>query len=262
MINEENKKNNLSLLVILGLVFIIVILLGFCSYFAYNSTSNNKTKGNNVITTTTTTEARTDIIKDVELTEEEKIQKEVLVDLLNAVFVNNEIESGVEYMNNNDFKFMFCLYLTSRYEENTELDKDGREVTGIFNMSTTSFNNYYFRFMGEQFDISKLNKNSDFYRDGMNPIRRFPEVVNNNIMSQYITGIIPENMKMKYVKTTYNTADEIYTDELEYYVINGVDGTDEMVSYKIDGTLSLKYKIDPKGFVTYKSFKFIEKQGN
>jgi hypothetical protein len=242
MMNEENdfeqKKNNNSLVVILSLVFIIVILLGFCGYFGYSTISGTRTKGNDVTTTTTTSEVvTTQSLGNLSKEAVSNIEKS-----LNITFHDTDIVSGKEYLEDADFKFAFFVYLYSWESENLENSDNG--TTGLFTMNVDTFNSLYFKSFGEQFDISKLDKNRTFYK-GV----KYPTISDNKIHSSFYTG--PDPLCYKYKYESMCEEDGLYKLTYMYGFMKDNGNGLEIQPY---GSSYLKLSVDPKGFISYKSF--------
>ena len=253
-LNESSKlkASNKALKVIV--VLLVLILIGLCVFiFMDGFKTNTKNTSNDTTTTTiTTTKAENDVDKDITISEEDKLYRESVTNMINTIIGSNKVDSSKDYLNDEDFKFMFFVYLTKEYSENTEKDLTGQAVTGCYSMSLDSFNSHYLKMMGSNFDINKLNKNSVYYKSDVGT--NYPTVKDNTIYSGYVTGPDPTQYQFKYSKTMYNEYKNLYTDVVEFGKTEEKGDSLELVS---TGKAYLVYSKDPKGIISYKSFKLV-----
>jgi len=178
-----------------------------------------------------------------------KKRKEVVENLKN-LFDFTEISEYSYLMDNDDFRFMFFIYLTKDYSDNTKTLVTGEtNVEGAFSMNINSIKSYYLKFFGKDFDYTKLYMKSGYYgKDTYYDSYYAPELVGDIIYAKYNNESNIDNNIFKYVKTTYNEKSGVYADVIAY------TNNKRNESFY----MALRYTIDPKGFVTYKSFKMVQ----
>ena len=260
---ENNNKENVSLSKNkFDMVFsvIIVILLGGCMVWLFSSINvySNKNK-NDKSTLTTNSEITSTSSEDITsksseattsietTTVSESVLSSKLIDKiyykLNNTFHDTTIIAGKNYLEDNDFKFAFFVYLYSYESENVgDSGEDGG--TGLFKMNVDTFNSLYFKSFGEQFDINKLNNTSTFYK-GV----KFPSISDNYIKSGFYTGPDPFKYQFEYIGNNYS--DGLYALNFKYGTM--IEDGEELKISPL-GNASLKLSVDPKGFVRFKSF--------
>lgn len=238
MMSDNSKKTKLAIIV--GLIIITVVLLIVCIYLVIRLSSDNKNLNDKTTTITSeviTTKNQTNI--NIPPNREKDVNK------LNAMFMYSDI-SNIDYINDYNFKFMFLVYSFKDESANLKLDLNDIESNDSFCMTIADFNNYYFRYYGENFDINKLEKTSLFF----NQID-FPVIKSDKIYTSFFTSLDPALLNFQYSTTTYDEVSGLYVDEIDIVKAKaGLDG----YSYSSIGKIYLKYKVDPKGLISYKSF--------
>ena len=231
---EPIKRKVTKTDLIIGIIFILILVFVFL-YCLNTYTDILKPKNKTEVNTTTTSVVTTNsnVSGDISTNTVNKIESS-----LNGVFADTLHVAGKEYLDDYDFKFAFLVYFYSWESENIENGENG--TTGLFTMDLTTFNNFYFRAYGEQFDISKLNMNSSFYK-GV----KYPSISENKIHSSFYTGVVPQYYayKNKNVTTSDGLKNVIYS-----YGSLIDSGFSEM------GSFTVKVFVDPKGFISFKSF--------
>ncbi len=187
--------------------------------------------------------------EDITLGENDLKRRKDVIANLNNLFQFVEFSEYSYSMDNDDFRFMFFVYLTKDYSDNTKTLVTGEtNVEGAYSMNINSFNSLYLKFFGRDFDYSKIYKNSSYYgKDTYYDNYYTPQIVGDTIYSKYSTELNIYNQSFEYVKTTYNEKSDLYSDILIY--------TNKEKDEKLYAML--RYKIDPKGFVSYKSLEAI-----
>ena len=231
------------------IVIVLLAIVGFAFIFSSVFFQNVFQQMNDLVETKRIEEEQNALGEELVLGENDLKKRNEIIDGLNNIFSVSDFSSYTDYIKDDNFKFIFFVYLTKDYSDNTKSLVSGENnINGAYSMNLTNINSYYFKFFGENFDYTKLNKDSAFFEKEVQFDRYYyPSLVDNIIYTKYNVES-NSTMKFKYVKTTYNDKSELYSDVLEY------NNTSKNENFYV----ALRYKVDPKGFISYKSFKIIE----
>lgn len=227
--NIENTKKFTNTFFILPAAFIIIATV--VGFIIIDTLLSNKSKTTDDNTETTTTTSGEQIKLDV-------LRKEKEAFILGEIIDN--IEYDKEYLNDYNFKFVYFVYHADNYINVDETNINGEVETGRRRFNINMFNSFYQRLMGEQFDISKLDKDS-FYKAS-----EFPTLEGDYLYTSVYSGYAER--PVVYVNTIL-ISDGTYVDTYNYCELDGVNPNKD----KVLGKVYVKYSIDPKGFTSYKS---------
>ncbi len=232
-----------------GMIIVLLAIIGFAFIFSSVFFQNVSQQVNDLVETKRIEEEQNALGEELVLGDNDLKKRNEIIDDLNNIFDISDFNIYSDYIKDDNFKFMFYVYLTKDYTDNTKSLVSGENnINGAYSMSLTNINSYYFKFFGENFDYTKLNKDSAFFEKEVQFDKYYyPDLVDNIIYAKY--NVETNSIKkFKYVKTTYNDKSELYSDVLEY----------NNVSENQNFYVALRYKVDPKGFISFKSFKIIE----
>ena len=227
--------------------FVIFFIVFFIGVSIYSNVSFDKAVKDldNTIKIIEETKKNEELGSDLTLGENDLKKRNQVIEDLNNVFMFTEFSPYIDYIQEDNFKYMFFVYLTKDYSDNTKTLVTGeKDVDGAYSINVNNLNSYYFKFFSLNFDYSKLMRTKSYYG---NDDEYYPQLIDNTIYGKYNTDINVES-KFKYVKTRYNENSDVYADIMEYTN----KSRDE--SYYV----ALRYTVDPKGFISYKSFKVVE----
>ena len=206
------KKNILIIIVIVALGFFLALGL---VYIKKNNTNKN------------------DNIEEITLDNYTKSSFSSITNGLNVVIGNNG-KYDIDYINDEDFKFVYTIYNIDDY---LEVNMNDEEEIGGFRTNIHTFENFYKRFYNTLFDSNKLNQNSIFYQK-----HKYPVIKGDNIYSSISNYSI-----LYYFDINKLSYDKINNEYIVEYIYNNFDGETEEAIRTEKGIATLKYKLDPTG---------------
>lgn len=236
MKNERKKFNNCFMWLTIFLIILILLLIVF---IAYGKNINNSKVSNNNSTTTT---KKKDLIKKIDLSNEDKIKYNELIysNYFYPIsklkdYYNKDLKYNVNYLESIESKIGFAWEIAledNNIKKTYDKNYDGTDYTGAVSMKSQDFVKKYYEIFDESININEvLNyKNEDFH------------IVDDLVYGFYDTGRGLDEFALKIKDITYFEEQKIYVINMDYLTKFKTYDTGDEYNEEVNTDLILEYR--------------------